>query len=820
MIDNHIKKIINAIKKTQYLGEDNDEYINKELNNFFKITSSEDYEGLRRNLARLSDNLHDIGTPAIPYLLFIFMKFSKKISTKKINTIEPFIGTSDPDIVMDTIKSIYNNMDTNVISMLDFELPIEINDIDTVYASLRDVLSFYNQQPIDHIDTESDINSRMMNYCISRELSKKLGCTNEFYVQYKGFIGVLNRQSYFQQARDFSENALICSFMDEYIEYGLLIYFDCFVQQRNIVDSLLFGITLLYKIDSELNEISDYIFNESVFVCFTLLRNFNFFDLAEDFYNNSLELLDLDEYHLQRLTNAYFYVLIMRRDSNALSIIESYICENYNSIIEYGNHSISPVYNLILQAKRIGGYQSTKLPDIENKLAIELGEELQGNTYYPTEGTDIKSMLISQVNKVCKTRDINDLVSETNVIGVTANSALRFAIKNNDIYLYLLSHLVMSDASLSLQKAPVLSSGLVSANQNFHIPDSMALNNYIDYVKSILNISNDYIYIWLSSIDNKIIALTYSNGTFSKIIIVDNCSMTDILEWKNKTYPNLGYNDEFNNNGTIESYRYIPQSFLDKLCDNFFSELPQIKIENIKDKSVVFLSNELSVFPPNLIQKSNKELISNVSSVITPLSFENYAKYRYEEIKISSNRIYLWAPIDEQDYAINMAYSKLKDKLFNYDVTFDNKKYPDSSIMSDINIFIAHGGSGHDGLRGIYPNSNEAYDVNTETIFATGKIAILFICHSGSSGKSLFFNKTNTLIKKLLGNGYNAVIAPFWSLNVKIPSVWTKELLFSLDQNMAIDISVFNANKAVQNEFILPTAWACMHLFGNNNIGK
>lgn len=819
MIDKAIQEITKRITKHQHMPEDgNEEDIYTALSNFFELTVTENYEILRTKLDKLSGELHSIGTPAVVHLLLVYMDFYKLLSTKETKKTVPVEGEIQPEIVIETIKAIYEDPNLKEISMLDFKLPVKIDNINTVYSSFREIQTVYTQQPIDEHDTQSDISSRMLSYCVSRELSKQLGCTNEFYMQYKGFIGLLNRQSYYQQARDFSENGLVCSYIDGHENYGLLIYFECFVQQNNIIDSLLFGTALLKKLNNSTTEINSDIYNETVFTCFTLLRNFKQFDYAKGFYRNYIDKIDLDEYDLQRFNNAYFYVLIATKDKNALYTIDEYIHDNYNNIVKYGNHSIVPVYNLILQVKKIKGYDSTRLESVEKKLRLELGDAAEKNTYCPSGVEDIKSMLISQINKVSKTRDINDLVSETNIINVTANSALRLALKDNDVGLYLLSHLVMSDVSLNIKRSPILSAGLVSTNDNFDIPSDLAINNYVPYVLSFLSLSKECSYIWLSSVDDKIIILTYSAGSFSKIQSIDGCSMSSIREWKKIVYPNLGYDDTYDYDGKKESYRYVPDELVESRCNDFFESLPGVEASKINKKSVIFQTNELSIFPPNLIRVSNKELISNNSTVISPLGFTNYVKTRFQNTKVSTEKIYLWAPIHEQDMAINMAYSTLSDEISNYNIIIDNKRIPDSSVMTDINIFIAHGGSGYDGLTGIFPNSDEVYSVDSKALFSTGKVAILFICHSGSSGKSLFFNKTNTLIKQLLNNGYEATIAPFWSLNVKIPGIWTKEFLYSLELNMSIDESVLMANIAVKNEYKLPTAWACMHMFGNNNI--
>ena len=71
------------------------------------------------------------------------------------------------------------------------------------------------------------------------------------------------------------------------------------------------------------------------------------------------------------------------------------------------------------------------------------------------------------------------------------------------------------------------------------------------------------------------------------------------------------------------------------------------------------------------------------------------------------------------------------------------------------------------------------------------------------------------MVKKYLAKGYEAVVAPFWALNIEIPPVWLPAFFDAIEQNNSISEAVFKANKAVYNIYPTPSAWACMHLYGN-----
>ena len=63
--------------------------------------------------------------------------------------------------------------------------------------------------------------------------------------------------------------------------------------------------------------------------------------------------------------------------------------------------------------------------------------------------------------------------------------------------------------------------------------------------------------------------------------------------------------------------------------------------------------------------------------------------------------------------------------------------------------------------------------------------------------------------------GYSAVVAPAWSLNVDIIPVWLPEFMAVIVSGEYVVDAVYKANMKVKEQFITPSAWACLHLFGN-----
>ncbi|WP_144011016.1 hypothetical protein [Prevotella intermedia] len=73
----------------------------------------------------------------------------------------------------------------------------------------------------------------------------------------------------------------------------------------------------------------------------------------------------------------------------------------------------------------------------------------------------------------------------------------------------------------------------------------------------------------------------------------------------------------------------------------------------------------------------------------------------------------------------------------------------------------------------------------------------------------------HTIIKRYIQMGYSSVIAPMWSLATDIIPKWLSTFLKYMEAEDYVVDAVFKANMQVKDEFIAPSAWACLHLFGN-----
>jgi hypothetical protein len=154
---------------------------------------------------------------------------------------------------------------------------------------------------------------------------------------------------------------------------------------------------------------------------------------------------------------------------------------------------------------------------------------------------------------------------------------------------------------------------------------------------------------------------------------------------------------------------------------------------------------------------------------------------------------------------------------------------PEAAFHSTINIFMAHGGKGSEGFKTMYTRNEDGYayvkEKGLDLILGSGMIAVLFVCHSASISPQAFSQRLVSLSHSILAKGYQAVIAPSWSLHPVIPATWLEAFLVHMKQGKRLSECVLHANQTTAEKgfdeysgYYAPSGWAAMHLYGNPNI--
>jgi len=334
-------------------------------------------------------------------------------------------------------------------------------------------------------------------------------------------------------------------------------------------------------------------------------------------------------------------------------------------------------------------------------------------------------------------------------------------------------------------------------------------SHVIENLSSIDNIS----IIWLMLSEKKLFQLNLFKQDFS-------CHFNN--NWNYDTFQDLRRSDFFSKfqfDDTIktrsgEVRMVLPEEHQDESVEikkkiNF----AKLELDDSNKPLMVVLDIDIAGFPHNLFQESEGGFIYQNRAICNILSTEWYLKFANKTFLAENYSKAIWIPTEGGDFTINQLFGGLESTLTDYSFKIENSIKLENPISSELNIVTAHGSNDIALKQVFYPDGAPRLNINS--FLGTGKVLILLVCHSGSTKSTPFKNSISTLIKEYISKGYISIIAPFWSLHISIPPIWVPVFIHSINNGDEINIAVHKANMAVFDIFPTPSAWACMHLYGD-----
>jgi hypothetical protein len=320
------------------------------------------------------------------------------------------------------------------------------------------------------------------------------------------------------------------------------------------------------------------------------------------------------------------------------------------------------------------------------------------------------------------------------------------------------------------------------------------------------------------------LVIAYSESKIYQFISFNNEFSIDFLEkWDYTTYKKL-VNEDYFTSFTFEDsvkdkgvVRLIsPEEFREEELNIISNlEFSQLSISDEVDELCIVKDMDISSFPHNLLLNQKREFIAKDIPVSNVLSTEWFMKTAESNLLPKEYSKSIWIPTESGDYALNYLYSNIEETLKDSSFQIFNDAELQNPLSSDINIICSHGGKNISEIQIVSQEGNSTY--NLDSIIGTGSILIFFVCYSGSMKTEFFRNNITSLTKRFISNGYDAVIAPFWALDVTIPHYWLPEFLNEINSGSHVSKAVFKANRKVYERYPTPAAWACLHLYGNAN---
>lgn len=696
---------------------------------------------------------------------------------------------------------------------------ITFNGFDIRYLDgfLRYVYFFTQDLAFKNMSDE-DINFLCQLLVIARNAAEQSGRLDYYSHIVSIFVNSLSLQHHNQIARNLSTGFLLFSYNNNNLDYGYYVSFSCFARQRNTIRAGLSGI-LFAKAIAQRNKVDLTLVENFIKYLMMYLRDLGLFFYVEDVYLKLPPSLEFSDYELRSFELIRLMARSSSRSDDTIDFAVVLLKKHIDAIEAAGDGECYPWATQIIQLRRLFSNklsleQDMYLIECEKNLLSSTSSALRdqlNRTFYGSI-SEQKSIFKDELHKVTLAINRENFVYDVDYLNVTANNLLRSSLQFSDIEAYLLALLVKADYSL-------LFSGLYFGRMSPLITKSCEIDTHLEAIndwKVLLDTTtteNSYSLLCIASCEDEIYRL-YKSGDTTEITKLE-FTVSIHREWFKKHYPQIVFNID---NPNIQ----LGETLID-LC-----HLQDKIIKKNLEFSCVFSSppNELllvkdvnlSSSPHNLLLNQYKEYISLYKPVTNIMSLEWYQNACCKELPIPKMpSIGIWIPTDSQDFTINMLFCKLEDTITRNNMKIITGVNNVTPLSCNINIIAAHGNSDTCVTNKVFAGG--IYDADSLlNISGEGDVAILLICHSGHTKSSLYGHQTHSLVRCFLDKGYSSVVAPFWSLHIDIAHNWIDSFIDAVVGGKTVSQSLFIATKSVYSSYPTPSAWACLHLYGNPKV--
>jgi hypothetical protein len=664
---------------------------------------------------------------------------------------------------------------------------------------------------------ERSINTSILTLALARNVAEKTGDTELFYLFLGMFVERMNRAGNYQFVRDICEEFLITAFTHEMPEYGFYLSFRAYSQQGNFINSLIYAnfcFTCLIKNGKTINE---KLAKELVWAGVKLFRNVDLFSLSEQIYEQIPATLKFEQLEKRALDHTYLFLLLKQMKPRFLTKLENYLNEHREEIISGGSSECLPWLAMLYNSRRIydgKGYEEHQLDLYESlfeKIVPPETSKRQKDIIIGGTG-ELKDHFKRMLVKLTATRYKSDFTHDVAIAITMANRLVEYAYNNRDIEAFLLAMMVKSDYSLAFSEKEA----------DYLVPVHLTtaeVEEFIDYyqeppvsARKLLSDEDDSI-IWIASCENATYQAVLHKQLY-KLSLLNGFRYSDFRKWTKSGFSDLAFDDRVVDKRGVSWP--VTEEELKNQSEKLRNDLSFATIHEGGSARVLLIKDiRLSQFPHNLLLDEDGRFVFLKKPIANVLSVEWFGKFIDRDLFLQpSYSKEIWMPTMSGDVPLNLLYSKIEDVLLKNTFGIHTEAVIEKPLSSDLNILAAHGNEDISNFYAFYTNQTEVIH-KIGKIIGRGKVLVLLICHSGSMKNAVFDNRSSSLVRYFLENGYQTVIAPFWSLHIEIPRIWLPEFLIGIERRESVLDAFYYANKCVEKTYPTPAAWGCLHLYGN-----
>lgn len=634
---------------------------------------------------------------------------------------------------------------------------------------------------------------------------------------YDNIIDRLNTSNYSQHARDLAESLLIVGFNEGLKAEACLSACRAYTGANNVIAGLLFYCICISELLRTGKRIDERFAFDLYWQYLKICRTYSIYPTKEiERVTELFEKLTLAPYDKLSFHHTKFTVrLAAKKKTNTLvDEIKEYLDQNrevYFSNLERGS---MPWITLILslQGLRSGDNYAGLMPYVAaaKQLATREGNDMYFDLL---EGKNLAKHLKEVQFKLQDTRNRSDYAMDNLIAMIIAKKLLCQAYEKGDVGSFLMAMSPKTDYSIVLPVKEVN-----SLYKSFEIADVdgddlSSIYSNPKRVGELMALEEKDIIYWIGEGNYEFLVMTFFEGFYEKrgVISVPRGAVKEVVE---EEIAILQYERETKEPGKTVYVKSVSELEAEGIA--LVNDLTPFSISVPESsKRLIFIKDiEIAAFPHQLFVVNNSSgFVGADKPSCNALSTEVFFKTNTSNSLRSGFTKKFWIPFGSRELTFDMIHSKLEDVIQKYQITVQKELSIDNPLEADMTLLCAHGGFDISSSEVFYVDNKPILD--TLPCIGSGKVAVLFICYSGTISSSLYDNAMHTLVKKLILKGYSSVVAPMWSLYTDIITPWLNVFLGSMVQNEYIIDAVFKANMAIKNEFVAPSAWACLHLFGN-----
>ena len=635
-----------------------------------------------------------------------------------------------------------------------------------------------------------------------------------FFIWNNNISDRLNTSSQRQLARDYGENLLMIGYQEGMIAEAYFCASRAYIGAKHVLGGLLYLNVALLDLQTR-NEVQKEMAFEIIWQILKIMRDANFH--KQDFIDKLLKMYDglgMDDYKTLSVYHTAFGIELYGDIEDTAKRIEAFLCDKRDVVYSNMEHSAVPWYTLIRSLRQLGAIGKYPVMDslegIMKAIMLQNGNENIVRFY--DEKEDKSALLMEELAKLETTRNPEDIGLDSHNALVLATDVLEKAVADSKPADFILAMRPKSDFSFAMtdkklesdfKKVDVVDPKAEECNLPYGEIDSLAW---------LLQTEKSDCVMWIGKGNSNVFRMTLL-GNMYKFDELSAISAVDADKLQKGTISKLVFSQtERDRSNTIYTKNELE---LKSEAEQIYLQMKEctVAVPNIVNRIFFVKDMALSAIPHQLmIDERTGKFVGESCPSANVISTEFLIKSNFNDpLPKGYNKSY-WSPLNKETTFWGIKEG-LKQVFEDYQFDVDDNDEPAVPLHADLNIVCAHGADNISDSEWFYSGGTPI--VNSKRAIGPGKVLVLFVCHSGSITHQYYDHTMHTIIKRYLRMGYSSVVAPMWSLNTEITKIWLPVFMEKVDAGGYVVDAVFQANMEVKKLFITPSAWACLHLFGN-----